>query len=434
MGRPATDSAENLGTVQPFKDAKGRTYYRARISLVDGERIWVGERFYDREKAVEYAADKSREAQKRKLTIAKVRPVKPNVETADAWHARYLESAEKKGIVTTRSKGSLWKTWISPTIGHKPMTSVTKDDVEDIRDAMDEAIQEGRIAPKYAQNAWGELAVSFSEAANAKDRTLRCITVDPTTGVKPPERGPSKSKVYPFPSEALAVFACADVALAWRELHAVACYTGMRPGELRVLEWPDVDLADGTIRVTKAWDYDHERVKPTKTGESRVIPIEPHLVPLLQLMHDRVDGKGPVVPLLSNTNDDKLAIHTRAHFVLAGCKRARLTAHNAAELQLRFRSWRDAYVTWSIIRGDDVVKVQRRAGHRLIQTTMRYAVEAENRGASFGTPFPRLPAALLLSKLPANLDPTPLQATGTDGDSQYRRRDSNPHTRKDGGF
>lgn len=34
------------------------------------------------------------------------------------------------------------------------------------------------------------------------------------------------------------------------------------------------------------------------------------------------------------------------------------------------------------MRGDDVVKVQRRAGHKLIATTMRYIVEAENRGDS----------------------------------------------------
>jgi hypothetical protein len=47
-----------------------------------------------------------------------------------------------------------------------------------------------------------------------------------------------------------------------------------------------------------------------------------------------------------------------------------------------FRSLRDAGITWSIVRGDDVVRVQRRAGHKLIGTTQRYIVEAENRGAS----------------------------------------------------
>jgi hypothetical protein len=34
-------------------------------------------------------------------------------------------------------------------------------------------------------------------------------------------------------------------------------------------------------------------------------------------------------------------------------------------------------------------------GHKLIGTTQHYIVEAENRGATFGTPFPPLPACLL---------------------------------------
>lgn len=55
----------------------------------------------------------------------------------------------------------------------------------------------------------------------------------------------------------------------------------------------------------------------------------------------------------------------------------------------------NAGITWAIVRGDDVVKVQRRAGHRLIATTMRYIVEAENAGAAFGVPFPPLPASLV---------------------------------------
>jgi integrase len=175
----------------------------------------------------------------------------------------------------------------------------------------------------------------------------------------------------------------------------VAAYTYARPGELQALTWDDVDLTDQKIRITKAWDYKNDRVKATKTGESRTIPIEPNLLPLLERMHKRAEGKGLVVPALANANDNKLAIIMRDHFAAAGCTRARLTVRSNAELRLRFRSWRDAGITWAIVRGDDVVKVQRRAGHRLIATTMRYIVEAENTGATFGTPFPPLPAALL---------------------------------------
>jgi hypothetical protein len=42
-----------------------------------------------------------------------------------------------------------------------------------------------------------------------------------------------------------------------------------------------------------------------------------------------------------------------------------------------------------------IVKVQRRAGHKLTATRMRYIIEAENTGATFGVPFPPLPASLI---------------------------------------
>ena len=274
--------------------------------------------------------------------------------------------------------------------------------MEDVRDALDEAIRayvtegrgEGRLSPKTAQNVWSELTVSMGEACSSKRRDLRVIETDPTSGVQPPERGASPAKCYPYPSELLAVLACDDVPIAWRELHAVAVYTFARPGELRVLEWTDVDLDDQRISITRAFDYDTEETKSTKTEETRTIPIEANLLPLLKRMHKRAGGKGLVVPALSTANPNKLAIIMRKHFEVAKCERPRLTVRTSAELRLRFRSWRDAGITWSIIRGDDVVKVQRRAGHKLIATTMRYIVEAENRGATFGVPFPPLPASL----------------------------------------
>jgi hypothetical protein len=55
------------GTVQRFKDARGRVYFRARITFPDGERLWLKPRFDREERAREYADEKSREAENRGL-------------------------------------------------------------------------------------------------------------------------------------------------------------------------------------------------------------------------------------------------------------------------------------------------------------------------------------------------------------------------------
>jgi hypothetical protein len=402
------------GSIEKRKRADGSTYYRARIRLADGTRARVdvpekystpaGGKAAD-ERAELYAAAVQEREDERGELLSKANATRRRSRegTCDDWHDRYLAFCTEQAMSTVKDKRYRWSAWLSPTVGAEAPGDVTRDDIENIRDALDDASrtysrdgpEDGRIAPKTAQNIWSELTVSFGEMCGSKRRDLRVIQTDPTNGVQPPERRAAKTKCYPYPSELLAVVSCEGIPLDWREVHAVAAYAYARPGELRVLEWSDIDLDDQRIRITKAWDYENERVKATKTHESRDIPIETTLLPLLAVMRERASGKGLVLPVLSTANDDKAAIMMRRHFELAGCKRPRLTAQNNAEPRLRFRSRRDAGITWSIIRGDDIVKVHRRAGHKLIATTQCYIVEAENKGASFGTPFPELSEALV---------------------------------------
>ncbi len=434
------------GTAQPFKDASGRKYWRARATLADGHRVWLEPRFYGKhgkDRAREKADEETRKAYAKNLTLADFAPKGPNGagETCcDDWHADYLKDCKAKGQSDTKSKAGRWRKWISPHIGHKAPTDLTRDHVEAVRDAIDGTIRAyreqgkggGRLAPKTGANVWGELTVSLREMYSSKNRALRVLDVDLTAGVQPPDTsGGEKLKCYPYPSEAVLVFSCEKILLAWRETHVVAAFTYARPGELRVLEWTDVSIDDQRIRITKAWDYDAKRVKRVKTNENREIPIHPNLLPLLRIMKKRTKGAGLVLPLLSQVDDEQgLADTMRQHFELAGCSEERVQRFNldtVTELPLRFRSWRDAGCTWALVEEPNaVVKVQRRAGHKLISTTMRYVVEAENRTHNFGTPFPPLPLSLLRASsayvLPKD-DGGNLQPTGTDEDSGCERRE-----------
>jgi hypothetical protein len=74
--------------------------------------------------------------------------------------------------------------------------------------------------------------------------------------------------------------------------------------EGRVLEWSDVDFTTNKIRIARAWDYEEECTKATKTWATRDVPIEPTLLPLLKAMHKRAGGKGLVLPMLSGQPDE----------------------------------------------------------------------------------------------------------------------------------
>ena len=54
-----------------------------------------------------------------------------------------------------------------------------------------------------------------------------------------------------------------------------------------------------------------------------------------------------------------------------------------------FRGWRDTGITWACIASVDVAKIQARAGHDAITTTMGYVKAAEVLHAGSASPSPR---------------------------------------------
>jgi hypothetical protein len=60
----------------------------------------------------------------------------------------------------------------------------------------------------------------------------------------------------------------------------------------------------------------------------------------------------------------------RAHLRTAGVTHPRVFTDDATQMPIGFRSWRDTGITWLALASVDVIKMQRRAGHDTIQTTM----------------------------------------------------------------
>lgn len=422
-----------MASVEPFKRSDGTVYYRARILLADGtrERVDVPEKYaYSAERRALYAeAIQEREdergellAKKRERIAAKEAAKLPAV--GPETLARYRERLNLHRDELGRGKGdpSAWNAWIVPHLGKLPMATVTREHIETFRDLLDSQIathkrtggKEG-LSPKRASNVWSEVTITFKSAVSAKKRDLRVRTDNPCTGVEPPERGDSRRKTDIYPSEMTALLASA-APLEWREAYAIGSYLFLRPGELRALTWADVDLVATVVHVTKAYDERTKSIKAPKTENGiRDVPIAPTLVPLLKRMGD---GKAPsdlVCPVLREWSEDVRAQRIREHLRAAGCERPRLWSNTSTTMAVNFRSLRDSGITWLAIAGVDVVKMQRRAGHDHVQTTMGYVKRAEDVGGTIGVPFGPLPSSLLaqksgqvadgIAKTPANLVP-----------------------------
>lgn len=87
-------------------------------------------------------------------------------------------------------------------------------------------------------------------------------------------------------AEQLAAFLAWDRDVYQDDLHALwvtIARTGMRRGEALALKWSDVNLVEGRISIRRAADFTARGVvKTTKTGQSRVVDIDPTLVTVLR--------------------------------------------------------------------------------------------------------------------------------------------------------
>jgi integrase len=420
------------GTVEPFKRVDGTTYYRARITLGDDSRVRVDvpekyctpiKNMTARQRAELYAEARQEQededgkllAEKRaREAVVRAKHDETHGETCEKYFGRFLVHRGAIGKVRrVRDLKGAWDTWISPKLGPKPIASITREDVEDVRDALDEEVARRKIeggtaglSGARARNVWSVLTSMMKEACTSKRRDLRVRGDNPCTTVQPPDKSDARAKTFIYPTEFLALVSCEDVPLAWRELYAVACYLYLRPGELRALAWTDVDFAAGVVHITKAYDEDSRTVKAPKTRNGvRDVPIPSELVPLLKAIHARTpltDGATLVIPFLGELNENRRAGWMRKHLAIAKLNRARLTEQSATTMQVNFRSWRDTGITWLALQGVDVAKMQRRAGHDSISTTLSYVKMAEDLSGTIGEPFPPLPEALLKASAAAS--------------------------------
>lgn len=330
--------------------------------------------------------------------------------TLDAWYALYVAHQRGLGMYGTPDT---WHRWISPRIGHLQWNKVTPEHVEAIRDDLDAAIVarrelgpgRGRLTPRSACSVWDILRSAVTHARRSKRRDLRVLARghDPMLDVAPPgERGARRGRIKPwiYPVEFLRLASCTRVPHSWRRLYAIACYTYLRPGELRVLRVSDIDLANNVVRVTKAWHYLLDRVKEPKTAAGyRDVPIDKHLRPLLVRAIRGLRPEDLVAPILSDEPDrSRLSEIFREHLWTAGVRRPALHEQSMLARRAVYRSWRDTGLTWLAVSGVDIVRIQRRAGHQDLRTTSGYVRQAEDLAGKLGTPFPPLPKELLASE------------------------------------
>jgi len=133
--------------------------------------------------------------------------------------------------------------------------------------------------------------------------------------------------------------------------------TGAREREMTYLEWTDLDLSTNpTVKFQTKQGF------RTKTGKSRVVPLERGLAEKLAAWQ----AKNPAARLVFPTAKGDV----EGHFLRTMKEYAKKSRQDEANFWLH--KCRDTFATWSLRRGVDIRTVQHWLGHADISMTQRY--------------------------------------------------------------
>ena len=188
----------------------------------------------------------------------------------------------------------------------------------------------------------------------------RLIRFDPTDGLIRPEAAPVQAKRALTPEERARLVALFP-AHPYGPYLATLYYTGMRPGEVRGLQWGDIDWEKNLIHVQR--DVDYSTGKPqlgalkTKSSD-RFVPVASELRALLWPLR-----QAPAAPIFTNPKKGGIMTHYYEQRIwrelMAACGIEDITPH----------ALRHNFITMCWESGLDLALTMKIVGHARFATT-----------------------------------------------------------------
>jgi integrase len=316
---------------------------------------------------------------------------------------------------TARGYEQLLRSYVVPALGSWKLSQVQRRDVQDF---VDDLRKQGLSASTIA-NILDPLRVIFRRAIRRDE-----LSIDPTDNLDLPAIRGRRDRIEP-PERAHEYLAALPD--SERAFWAVALFCGLRRGELRGLQWMNVDFEAGVIRVERSWDPVKGPVD-VKTGAGRrAVPMA--FVVRRELMAHKArtgrDGRDLVFGRTATEAFFASTIRARANKAWKQAGLEPITPHEA----------RHCAISYFIAAGLDWKQISTWAGHGDVrQTWNRYGHLvpggediARERLDAFLTPTR---SASTVAHTVAH-DPHNEETPENTGALRYRYRDSNPGFRRE---
>lgn len=270
--------------------------------------------------------------------------------TSGKLHEKWPDHVPAKEASSAKRDAGILKRYVVPEIGSLPLAAVDLGHVESVM---------ATVPAKRATASRRHVAQVMHRLLGFAVYPAKLLATNPIPDGFLPRLGRPRATGYLYPREDLALMACADVALVRRLLYGLLHREGMRAEEALSLEWTDLDLEAGSVRLDK-----------NKSKDPRTWALDPgvhHALLAWRDMapeHPRVFGKRPIPARGADGYRDDVA--------RAGIARPELTAKTKERRPLRMHDTRTAFVTIALSSGKSEVWVMDRTGHRSSAMVQRY--------------------------------------------------------------
>ncbi|MCB9092981.1 MAG: site-specific integrase [Halobacteriovoraceae bacterium] len=144
----------------------------------------------------------------------------------------------------------------------------------------------------------------------------------------------------------------------WFPVWALACFTGLRNGELFALKWESIDLKKRILYVRSSWNR-VDGFKETKSGDDRVVEIARSLLPILK-------------DLKATSKDDFVLPRLRDWVTGSQVHPLRAFLKECDLPLIRFHDLRASWATVMLSKGVEPIKVMAMGGWKELKTMQIY--------------------------------------------------------------
>lgn len=255
---------------------------------------------------------------------------------------------------------------INPHVGHIRLDQLTQAHVERMRNALQQTPQTQQ-PDKLLGLRQVEYAVKVLSRALNRAIKEKLIGHNPAALVEVPKATPTR---HALTIEQAQAFLAALAGHPQEALYTALILTGMRKGEALALTWPDIDLDNREIAITKTGQRIHgigRHIGTTKTKKGRVIAMPDVLVRVLERHRQRQEqtgtysARGMVFPSTTGTLIESGNMHRQFK---------RLLAKAGLPADVTIHSLRHTCATLLLDGGESAVNVAAQLGHAKVSTTL----------------------------------------------------------------